>query len=114
MIRLFVMGGALGQSRYAQARAEETGLPRLHRHGRSVGRGNARADRPPSGRPRPAVDHRGSPLALPQALREASTQGRVVLVDCLTLWLTNLMLGEHDIPRARDDLIAAIEDAQGR
>ncbi len=31
-----------------------------------------------------------------------------VLVDCLTLWLTNLMLGEHDIPAATTVLLAAL------
>ncbi|MGO4333359.1 bifunctional adenosylcobinamide kinase/adenosylcobinamide-phosphate guanylyltransferase [Labrys sp. KB_33_2] len=38
-----------------------------------------------------------APLALPGAL--AATQGPV-LVDCLTLWLTNLMLGGHDLKSA--------------
>ena len=37
------------------------------------------------------------PLELPQAL--AAAKGPV-LVDCLTLWLTNLMLGNHDLPGA--------------
>jgi adenosylcobinamide kinase/adenosylcobinamide-phosphate guanylyltransferase len=31
-----------------------------------------------------------------------------VLIDCLTLWLTNLMLGEHDIEAAVVALLAAI------
>ena len=31
-----------------------------------------------------------------------------VLVDCLTLWLTNLMLGGHDIPAATAALEAAL------
>lgn len=46
------------------------------------------------------------PLDLPEAI------GRVVagaiLVDCLTLWLSNLMLGGHDVAANSDDLIAAI------
>jgi adenosylcobinamide kinase/adenosylcobinamide-phosphate guanylyltransferase len=32
------------------------------------------------------------PLALPEALAEHSREGRVVLVDCLTLWVSNLLL----------------------
>lgn len=32
------------------------------------------------------------PLALPEALTEHSREGRVVLVDCLTLWVSNLLL----------------------
>jgi adenosylcobinamide kinase / adenosylcobinamide-phosphate guanylyltransferase len=35
-------------------------------------------------------------LALPLKLAEVDGDGRFVLVDCLTLWLSNLMLGELD------------------
>ena len=31
-----------------------------------------------------------------------------VLVDCLTLWLTNLMLGEHDVAAATGDFVQAL------
>lgn len=33
-----------------------------------------------------------APLNLAQALREASAPGRLLLVDCLTLWLTNWLM----------------------
>jgi adenosyl cobinamide kinase/adenosyl cobinamide phosphate guanylyltransferase len=46
-----------------------------------------------------------APLALAGALADSGE--RPVLIDCLTLWLTNLLLGDHDIPRA----IAALETA---
>ena len=36
------------------------------------------------------------PLALVDALTREATVGRVVLVDCLTLWLSNLMFAERD------------------
>jgi adenosylcobinamide kinase / adenosylcobinamide-phosphate guanylyltransferase len=36
------------------------------------------------------------PLALVDVLTREATQGRAVLVDCLTLWLSNLMLAERD------------------
>ena len=49
------------------------------------------------------------PLALPQAL--AATKGPV-LIDCLTLWLTNLMLGNHDLPDAFAALEAALVAAE--
>ncbi|MCB8875688.1 bifunctional adenosylcobinamide kinase/adenosylcobinamide-phosphate guanylyltransferase [Acidisoma silvae] len=45
-----------------------------------------------------------APLALPEALRDAGDAP--VLVDCLTLWLTNLMLAERDATAATDDLLA--------
>jgi adenosylcobinamide kinase/adenosylcobinamide-phosphate guanylyltransferase len=36
------------------------------------------------------------PLSLVDALTRESGLGRVVLVDCLTLWLSNLMMAERD------------------
>ncbi|KIZ46873.1 MULTISPECIES: bifunctional adenosylcobinamide kinase/adenosylcobinamide-phosphate guanylyltransferase [Rhodopseudomonas] len=36
------------------------------------------------------------PLALVEALTREAIHGRAVLVDCLTLWLSNLMLAERD------------------
>ena len=39
------------------------------------------------------------PLALVDALTREATHGRAVLVDCLTLWLSNLMLART---RSRD------------
>jgi adenosylcobinamide kinase/adenosylcobinamide-phosphate guanylyltransferase len=36
-----------------------------------------------------------APIDLAGALAEAG--GRPVLIDCLTLWLTNLMLGDHSV-----------------
>jgi len=35
------------------------------------------------------------PLALTEPLRQVNAEGRALLVDCLTLWLTNLMV--HDL-----------------
>ncbi|MER8845562.1 bifunctional adenosylcobinamide kinase/adenosylcobinamide-phosphate guanylyltransferase [Mesorhizobium australicum] len=40
-----------------------------------------------------------APLDLAEAL-EASPDGQPVLVDCLTLWLTNHMLADHDVDAA--------------
>lgn len=36
------------------------------------------------------------PLELARVLRETAADGRCVLVDCLTLWLTNLLMLEND------------------
>lgn len=46
------------------------------------------------------------PVALADALDEAGD--RPVLVDCLTLWLTNLLLGDHDIEAAVSGLMTAL------
>lgn len=39
--------------------------------------------------------------------------GAVAVVDCLTLWLTNLMLAECDLSSAGADLVAAVEAFDG-
>ena len=46
------------------------------------------------------------PVHLPAALDAAGSDP--VLVDCLTLWLTNLLLGEHDIEQAMSGLMDAL------
>lgn len=66
------------------------------------------------------------PLALGQALRANAGPGKVVLVDCLTVWLSNLLfaegyafpeLGPIEAPAAfalqRQDFLAALKEAQG-
>ena len=35
-------------------------------------------------------------IALPRVLADVDGNGRFILVDCLTLWLSNLILGDHD------------------
>jgi len=47
------------------------------------------------------------PAALPAALA-AVTAGEAVLIDCATLWLSNLMLADADLPPAETALIAAL------
>jgi adenosylcobinamide kinase/adenosylcobinamide-phosphate guanylyltransferase len=51
-----------------------------------------------------------APVALPEAIRNARS-GQPILVDCLTLWLTNLLLAERDIAIATGELIAACREA---
>ena len=50
------------------------------------------------------------PLKLDEALASAAGQGRPVLVDCLTLWLSNLMLGGGDVDEATDDLLRTLDE----
>jgi adenosylcobinamide kinase/adenosylcobinamide-phosphate guanylyltransferase len=49
------------------------------------------------------------PLKLDAALESAAGQGRPVLVDCLTLWLSNLMQAGADLDEAADDVVRALE-----
>jgi adenosylcobinamide kinase / adenosylcobinamide-phosphate guanylyltransferase len=48
------------------------------------------------------------PLALAAALGAAARSGRPVLVDCLTLWLSNVMLEGRDADGEIDALLAAL------
>ncbi|MEL6766990.1 MAG: bifunctional adenosylcobinamide kinase/adenosylcobinamide-phosphate guanylyltransferase [Pseudomonadota bacterium] len=53
------------------------------------------------------------PLDLPDAVSAQSAAGRVLLIDCLTLWLSNLMHHERAPEAAAASLLAAIADAPG-
>ena len=114
--RVLVLGGARsGKSRYAQALAENSGRrlvfcatagdfddpemrERIARH---------RADR--DGRWHTVE----APLDLAGALREACATDAVVLVDCLTLWLSNLMLSGGEPNVATAPLLEALRNAPG-
>ena len=49
-----------------------------------------------------------APLALAEALLTQSRADRALLVDCLTLWLTNLLLAQRDLDAASGQLLAAL------
>lgn len=55
-----------------------------------------------------------APLELPEAIVEAGRAGQFLLVDCLTLWLTNLILGEHDVADRTHQLLKAITACQAK
>jgi adenosylcobinamide kinase/adenosylcobinamide-phosphate guanylyltransferase len=49
------------------------------------------------------------PLKLDEALASAASHGRPVLVDCLTLWLSNVMLGGGDVDESTDGLLHTLD-----
>ena len=53
------------------------------------------------------------PLALSSALRGAAKKHDVILVDCLTLWITNLLGSGQNIAEADDDLVATLPALTG-
>jgi adenosylcobinamide kinase/adenosylcobinamide-phosphate guanylyltransferase len=53
------------------------------------------------------------PLALSETLRQVNAEGRALLVDCLTLWLTNLMVHERAIETEIDGLIGSLDGLDG-
>lgn len=52
------------------------------------------------------------PIALAAALQAAAKEHDVILVDCLTLWITNLLGANNDVVEAVDELIAALRGIQ--
>ncbi|NRA84181.1 MAG: bifunctional adenosylcobinamide kinase/adenosylcobinamide-phosphate guanylyltransferase [Gammaproteobacteria bacterium] len=56
------------------------------------------------------------PLALAQVIKTHSTADSCLIIDCLTLWLTNCLFGEHDIDwqTAKANLFDALSQAQGQ
>lgn len=55
-----------------------------------------------------------APTDLVGALSSKTCKGRDILVDCLTLWVTNLMMGSHDVEREIAMLVAAIPTLDAR
>lgn len=48
------------------------------------------------------------PVALARAIRAAGRDHDVILVDCLTLWITNLLVAGDDVATAVSDLCATL------
>lgn len=115
-MRSLILGGARsGKSNHAQRLAEASGLPvtfvatglardpemaaRIARH---------QADRPAGWQTLEV------PLHLAEALARASQAGRCVVVDCLTLWLLNLLeAGEEVFRTERAQLLAQVPLLRG-
>ncbi|MEQ1889583.1 MAG: bifunctional adenosylcobinamide kinase/adenosylcobinamide-phosphate guanylyltransferase [Alphaproteobacteria bacterium] len=55
-----------------------------------------------------------SPVALSAALREHCAPGRVIVVDCITLWLSNLLHAGQDPELACRDLLDTLAGAPGQ
>ncbi len=54
-----------------------------------------------------------APHRLAETLSAQSRGGRAVLVDCLTLWLTNRLLSDADLDAEGDGLASALAEAGG-
>lgn len=109
-----VLGGARsGKSRLAEALVTASPAPWLY-----LATGQAfdaeMRDRINEHRARrgPGWETREAPLDLAAAL-DAAPRDRPVLVDCLTLWLSNLLLAERDLPAETDRLLATLARPHG-
>lgn len=114
---VFVLGGARsGKSFFAEQLAFDSGL---ERHYVATGRAyddemRARIHAHQAQRGEGWWTHE-EPLDLVGTLRAFDAPGRVILVDCLTLWVTNLMMeAEHTIDRQARLLAEHIGQASAR
>lgn len=103
MIELILGGARSGKSRLAEQRARASNLPVTY-IATSQALDAAMAERiAMHQQQRPAqwavIEE---PLALADALQQACAGDRCVLVDCLTLWLTNLLLDPDSKRMARE------------
>jgi len=54
-----------------------------------------------------------APVALAETLRTEARAGNAVLVDCLTIWLSNLLIAARDIEAEVEALMAALDGVGG-
>lgn len=111
-----VLGGARsGKSRFAEKLVTDCGLERHY-----VATGRAWDDEMRDRIAKHRSD-RGAlwtthevPLDLVGQLSSIDRQDRAILVDCLTLWVTNLMMEERDIPAEFAALVNYLPQAKAR
>ena len=99
-----ILGGARsGKSRHAEQLASATGAPVTYIATARTGDAEMAARIAHHRERRPATWRTvEAPVHLAGALRAAAAPGAVVLVDCLTLWLTNLLFDEPGDSDAAD------------
>jgi adenosylcobinamide kinase / adenosylcobinamide-phosphate guanylyltransferase len=54
-----------------------------------------------------------APIDLPGAIAAHGSNGQAVLIDCLTLWLSNIMLADRDVNAEMQRLVTALGNATG-
>ncbi|AUX76733.1 MULTISPECIES: bifunctional adenosylcobinamide kinase/adenosylcobinamide-phosphate guanylyltransferase [Sinorhizobium] len=114
---VFVLGGARsGKSSFAEKLAEASGLGM---HYVATGRAYDEEMRDRIARHQAARQGKGwatheEPLDLSGLLRRLDAPERVILVDCLTLWVTNLMMEERDMPAEFAALAGLLPAMQAR
>jgi adenosylcobinamide kinase / adenosylcobinamide-phosphate guanylyltransferase len=112
---LLVLGGARsGKSRYAQDVAERAGKRLIYIATAAAGDAEmaARIAAHKSARG-PLWQTIEAPLDLADTLRDVAAPDAVVVVDCLTLWLSNLIFAERDVTVERERLAALIGELEG-
>jgi adenosylcobinamide kinase/adenosylcobinamide-phosphate guanylyltransferase len=106
-----VLGGARsGKSRFAESLAASAGAAKVYlATGEALDHEmSARIARHRAERAAAMWETIEEPIRLPEVIAAEARPGRVILVDCLTLWLSNLMLAERDVAAAGMELVSAL------
>ncbi len=111
-----VLGGARsGKSSHAEKLARETGLARVY-----VATAQAYDDEMRERIARHQADRAEDgwrtieePIGLAAVIAQNATPDTVLLIDCLTLWLSNIMLGGRDVAAMQAALISILQSAKG-
>ncbi len=111
---LVVGGQRSGKSRYAERLVATSGHAPVYLAIAAAGDGEM-AERIAAHRGRRAEEWRTveEPLDIATALARESRPATAVLVECLTLWLSNLIGAGRDIDAATDKLVDALERVAG-
>ncbi|WP_025899660.1 bifunctional adenosylcobinamide kinase/adenosylcobinamide-phosphate guanylyltransferase [Sneathiella glossodoripedis] len=111
----FVLGGARsGKSRFAEQLAIDSGLNKIYVATSQI------FDAEMQERVNLHQQSRGGdwitieePIDLGKILKTQTGSGNILLIDCLTLWLTNLVLAERNIEDAGNSICDALQQANG-
>ncbi|MGL4488770.1 MAG: bifunctional adenosylcobinamide kinase/adenosylcobinamide-phosphate guanylyltransferase [Rhizobiaceae bacterium] len=112
---ILVLGGARsGKSAFAEDLVDGSGLKKVYLASAQVfdGEMEKRVDlhRSRRGEDWQLVEE---PVALSAALERTASNEHAILVDCLTLWVTNLMMAEMDIASLGDALAEQLAHLKG-
>jgi adenosylcobinamide kinase/adenosylcobinamide-phosphate guanylyltransferase len=116
-MRTLILGGVRsGKSRLAETLAQQRGLPvtyiataTANDHEMQARIDSHRAHRPEHWT---VIEE---PIALGNLLRNRVTHSQCIIVDCLTLWLTNLLMSnnEKQLRYETDSLLTALDEKRG-
>jgi adenosylcobinamide kinase / adenosylcobinamide-phosphate guanylyltransferase len=112
---VLVLGGQRsGKSRFAEDLARASGLSRVYLATAEAG-DDEMTDRIAAHRARRGKDWQTveEPLDVPAALASVVGADRIVVLDCLTLWLANLMQADRDVEASVAALLSALASAVG-
>lgn len=108
----FVLGGARsGKSTYAEKLIGATGLPKIYIATAQAFDAEMQARIEDHQSRRVGWQTIDAPLNLADAIYAQRGKGNAVLVDCLTLWLTNLLMADHDLSSAFHVLLGVLRAA---